>query len=297
MMASVFISKSRGHATTWIDCLERETINLGVRYEDQFRPYQATTSYHEAWCDQLSHYREADAMLVFITGEESDSESFVAGLSQGMATEVWDAMWKGMPIVWCPLGESPAAAQTARNHAERLRSMHPTLLTYLMEQSLPTRAWARAIEHLITCNLAGYRLPDLPTHFEPGRRNVLELDIVRPGATGTDQSAILSADLTSGYWRPVLRCHYGSHVLRSPFRDGPRCPSQHHLFDGEIVDPSKGRIRINWTLPDSGCGQYLLEWKGPEDGDPSDQPAELRSELEGHVTYHWDFVCGGYQFA
>lgn len=276
-MPKIFVSKSGADDQATILRIaaalhSRATIST----EDDFRLTAKSLGYSDDWSYQFGVTRASDVMLVMLRGPHPTQDDG-RDMSRGQEDEIFDAAWRGIPIVWT--GTTDEGLRVAQKWYQIMSANHPCLVSHFFDARNLNDTGARQLAQ-ICMNLVSVQKPTLPDRFLPGHATVFTHQISEAHGLGWRPK-----DTSTSSFRPVLRIEYGSHILKNPYAgDVPRISVSLSKISATIVSGLKGLIEVCITIERAGVGELKLVWETMEGEEPDWCPF-------GSLILHWDFTC------
>ncbi len=281
-MKSVFVSKSGAGDREFVLSLAAELAGkLVVLTEDDFRNRGRILDLHADWIKQFDYTRTASLLVVLLTGSERD-ETDDPNISVGQNVEVFDALWRGIPVVWC--GASQEGNRIATKWQSIMTRNHPCKISHQVNALGPKDSYIHSLAELCI-NLANVPIPTLPELFSPGTVEHFQYHVCEPMHQGWR-----FRNLTERDFDPVLRVRFRDHIISSPYQ--PVISNEYELIDIplSVSNPSIGLIEGDVRLDREGIGQLHLVWKPRSNDWYKTENWPLGTEL-----LHWDFCCGNFR--
>ncbi|QQS46507.1 MAG: hypothetical protein IPM66_21815 [Acidobacteriota bacterium] len=280
-MKNVFVSKSGAGDREIVRALADELAGtLEVLTEDDFRNRGRILDPHADWIRQFDYTRTASLHVVLLTGSERD-ETAEPNISVGQNIEVFDALGRGIPVVWC--GASQEGNRIASKWQSILTRNHPCKISHQVDAVGPRDSFIPSLAELCV-NLANVPIPTLPEQFSPGTVEHIQYHVCE-----TTHRGWRFRNLSERDFDPVLRVRFRDHIISSPYQ--PLIQGEYELIDIplSVTDPAIGLIEGDIQLEHEGVGQLHLLWKPRSDVWYKTEIWPLGAEL-----LHWDFCCGNY---
>ncbi len=277
-MPAIFVSKSgTDDEATILRIAAALRSHATISTEDDFRLTAKSLGYSDDWGYQFRVTRASDVMLVVLRGPHPTQQDG-RDMSQGQEDEIFDAAWRGIPIVWT--GTTDEGLRTAQKWYQIMSKNHPCLISHFFDARNLNDAGVRQLAHIFK-NLISVEKPTLPHQFLPSQLTVFTHQISEAHELGWRPK-----DISTTSFRPVLRIEYGSHILKNPYAgDVPRSPVSLSKIPATIVSAPKGLIEVRIAIERAGVGELKLVWETMEGEEPDWCPF-------GSLILHWDFTCG-----
>jgi hypothetical protein len=173
-----------------------------VMHESVFRPSGAWESPRESWEYQFRFTRTAHAMLVVLVGHERNRDGGT-DVSDGQQTEVIDAVWRGIPVIWCGFTE---AGHKIAHRWHNVYSQHPCVLSHLFDARCLDSSNLEVLQTLCF-ELSKVERPHLPSSLCRGVASHFEHTVCVPTEGGWRRK-----DLMRNPMQPLIRVSRGWHT-------------------------------------------------------------------------------------
>ena len=171
---------------------------------------------HEEWTIQFQYTRKSSVIVVLLTGQEKDKYG-ETGLSVGQEIETLDAIWRGIPVIWC--GTTYIGRQIASKWQTIMKN-YPCIISHQADVLSNDTSRLEALARLCF-KLSAIPKPSLPERFNPCRPKKFRHQVCEATPEGWQPK-----DLSSGWFQPKLRVWYGEHILKSPYLNWSKNPSR-----------------------------------------------------------------------